>query len=132
MKLLIVDKLSAKEAEAKEWLRTSSAGGNYLSYKDMIEYLVKLAAEEDDYDNPDPARITEIDHGDYQGTLVYVIGGSGYQPFRYWYVVVGYGSCSGCDELERCAVDDDIEGLYKLLHDIASGFREMNTGDAVA
>lgn len=35
-----------------------------------------------------------------QGALVYVIGATGYQPDKYWYVKVGYGSCSGCDTLE--------------------------------
>ena len=54
----------------------------------------------DKYESPDPERIHEIDDGDYQGTLVYIIGDDSYQPNQYWYVRIAYGSCSGCDTLE--------------------------------
>jgi hypothetical protein len=48
-------------------------------------------------------RITEIDNGDYQGTLLFVIPEAGYQPTEYEYLItfVGYGSCSGCDTLQH-------------------------------
>ena len=51
--------------------------------------------------------ILSIDHGDYQGTLLFIIAASGYQPNKYWFVKVDYGSCSGCDTLEgiRCYSD---------------------------
>lgn len=52
----------------------------------------------------DPDRITVIDHGDYQGTLLFILGAEGYQPDEYWAVFYGYGSCSGCDTLQAiCA-----------------------------
>ncbi|HSH24992.1 MAG TPA: hypothetical protein VLA13_05585, partial [Massilibacterium sp.] len=58
--------------------------------------------DEDDYSGtPDPERIHSIDDGDYEGTLVFVIAEKGYQPHEYWYVRVWYGSCSGCDTLQR-------------------------------
>lgn len=126
MKQSLVDRLDANKEAALDFLRK----GQDCDYRDLVKYLVSLDEE------MDPERITEIDHGNYQGTLLYVIGAEGYQPDRFWYVKVGYGSCSGCDELE--AVQgygdeiEDLEGYYKLLHDIAAGFREMNTGDKVA
>jgi len=55
----------------------------------------------------DPERIQCIDWGDYQGTLCFVVGETGYQPLRHWGACVGYGSCSGCDTLE--AIKDDGE-----------------------
>lgn len=70
------------------------------SYKDIVEAVVRVLHDEDGYGTPDPRRIVEIDHGDYQGTLVYVIGADGYQPHDYWYVRVWYGSCSGCDTFQ--------------------------------
>lgn len=71
------------------------------SYKSVIAAVVQMLHDaSDEYEKPDPQRIHEIDDGDYQGTLVYVIGATGYQPDKYWYVKVGYGSCSGCDTLE--------------------------------
>lgn len=45
--------------------------------------------------------VTEIDDGDYQGTLIYVIPLDTCQPSASEYVVtyVDYGSCSCCDTL---------------------------------
>lgn len=69
-------------------------------YGDIVKAVVTMLHEPSEYASIDPNRIHEIDDGDYQGTLLYVIGGSDYQPSNYWFVKVGYGSCSGCDTLE--------------------------------
>ena len=55
-------------------------------------------------------RITEIDDGDYQGTLIYLIPFKTYQPEEYEYLMTyaGYGSCSGCDALQGI----EAEGNY--------------------
>ena len=49
----------------------------------------------------DLKHITEIDNGDYQGTLIYIIPLNTYQPsvHEHLCVYVYYGSCSGCDTL---------------------------------
>jgi len=70
------------------------------TYLDVVRAVISVLHDPDVYNSIDPERIVAIDHGSYQGTLVYVIGESGYQPDRYWYVRVGYGSCSGCDTLD--------------------------------
>ena len=46
--------------------------------------------------------MTEIDNGDYQGTMLYLIPFKTYQPAEYEYLMtyVWYGSCSGCDALQ--------------------------------
>ena len=46
-------------------------------------------------------RITEVDDGGYQGTLLLIAPFDTYQPCHYEYVLtyVDYGSCSGCDTL---------------------------------
>lgn len=69
-------------------------------YKDIVVAVVEMLGKGGDYGVPDPARVHEINDGDYQGTLLYVIGAKGYQPSTYWSVLVGYGSCSGCDTLQ--------------------------------
>lgn len=68
------------------------------NYKEVVSNVIKHITSEDDYDdcNLDPNRIHEIDDGDYQGTLIYVIGAKGYQPSDYWVVTVNYGSFNGC------------------------------------
>ena len=69
-------------------------------YADIVRAVVEAIGDDEDYSSPDPNRIHEIDDGDYQGILVYVIGARGYQPSKYWAVLVDYGTCSQCDTLE--------------------------------
>lgn len=77
---------------------------SHPSYTEIVTAVVEMLAEHStEYDHPDPKRIHVIDDGDYQGTLLYVIAASGYQPSTYWSVFVGYGSCSGCDTLQSIA-----------------------------
>lgn len=70
-------------------------------YSDIVRAVIEAISHGEEYDWPDPERIVEIDHGDYQGMLLYVIGAKGYQPSTYWFVTVDYGSCSGCDTLQE-------------------------------
>lgn len=71
------------------------------NYKELVTWVIKMINPDKSYGMPDPDIIYEIDDGDYQGTLLYVIPATGYQPHEYYHVFVDYGSCSGCDTLER-------------------------------
>lgn len=106
-------------------------------YKEVVRNVVEMLAIDNDID---PERIHEINDGDtYQGTLVYVIGGQGISWDRYWYVKVGYGSCSVCDTLESIRSYDHDQGqpnskqvdeyMTLALH-IVQKLREME-GEAV-
>jgi hypothetical protein len=102
------------------------------SYKEIVEKVISLLHDDDAYDSVDPERIHEIDDGDYQGTLLYVIAASGYQPDDYWYVKVGYGSCSGCDTLESISgysdekpTDDQVKDYMTLALHIVQGLKKM-------
>lgn len=88
----------------------------YIRYDRVVKILVKFLSNGNMAYSPygdsrsyelDPGRITEIDHGEYQGTLIYVIGEPGYQPSNYVVTKVDYGSCSGCDTLDRILEDSD-------------------------
>jgi hypothetical protein len=94
----------------------------------------ELVKEEKAYadDAPDPERIVQIDHGDYQGTMLYVIGAIGYQPCNYWFVKVGYGSCSGCDTLQAISdyseeppTEEQANEYLTLALHIVQGLRPM-------
>lgn len=52
-------------------------------------------------------RITEINDGWYQGTLLYLIPRNEYCPAEYDYLMgfIGYGSCFLCDTLERIHIE---------------------------
>lgn len=87
--------------EGKDTLKDAYSLKHPADYAQIVSDVVKLLDRAgEDRDVPDPDRITCIDHGDYQGTLLFIVGAKGYQPSRYWSVFVNYGSCSGCDTLE--------------------------------
>jgi len=105
------------------------------SYTHIVETVIKMLHDNVQGYCPDPTRITVIDHGDYQGTCLYVIAAEGYQPSKYWYVYVSYGSCSGCDALEGIRIFRDdkptegqIEQYMTLALHIVQGLRLMYGG----
>jgi len=126
-----VDRFMAKKGE----VRAQFAKKQPDNYAEIVKMVVGVIGEDKDYadDNPDPERIHAIDDGDYQGTLLFVIGATGYQPNDYWYVKVSYGSCSGCDTLEGIrSYDDDppteeqINDYMALALHIVQGLKKMD------
>lgn len=115
----------------KKQLESELAKEHPASYFDLVTKLVKVITS-DDYDDIDPDRIHEIDDGDYQGTLLYVIAAKGYQPSTYWSVKVSYGSCSGCDTLEAIRqysseppTSEQIESYMTLALHIVQELKEL-------
>lgn len=108
----------------------------YLEYKDLVKLTVMFILN--DENEWDENKIKEIDDGDYQGTLLYLIPEDTYQPnsSEYLMTFVEYGSCSGCDTLQRiqCFLDtksrdksiDDLMNLCKDL--ICNMIKPYNTG----
>lgn len=69
-------------------------------YKELVKWVIESITLDEGYNLcPDPEIIHEINDGNYQGTLVYLIPEKGYQPSTYYYVMIDYGSCSVCDTL---------------------------------
>jgi hypothetical protein len=102
----VIKTFVARFMAEKAALRESFRANFPESYSGIVDGVVRLLADADaDGCSPDPERVTLIDHGDYQGTQLYVIGASGYQPSTYWAAAIHYGSCSGCDTLQ--ALRDD-------------------------
>lgn len=123
-----VDKFMAGKDSLRETWRTAPP----QAYKDIVKDVVKLVSDEDGYREPDPERVHEINDGDYQGTLVYVIGATGYQPSDYWYVRVSYGSCSGCDTLQDILeygvemTDERLDRLMTLALHVVQKMKAMD------
>lgn len=90
-----VDRFMANKTQLESFLKKKHPE----DYKQLVTEVVKVIST-DDYGDIDPERVTEIDYGDYQGTLLYVIAAKGYQPGTFWTMKVDYGSCSGCDTLQ--------------------------------
>jgi hypothetical protein len=102
-------------------------------YMAIVRAVVELLSDVYEYDSPDPERIHQIDDGDYQGTLLFVVGAQGYQPSTYWAVTVGYGSCSGCDTLEAIRdysdgdpTEEQAKNYLTLALDILRGLKRIS------
>jgi hypothetical protein len=130
----MIQKFVNRFMAAKGVLRETFAAKHPDTYIDIVKAVVSVIGEEGPYGEPDATRIHQIDDGDYQGTLVFVIAARGYQPSEYWYVKVSYGSCSGCDTLEsiRDYSDDPVtkeqlDAYMTLALHIVQGFKSMQT-----
>lgn len=122
----------------KEQLRATLREGHPKSYKDLVTHVVQVVTSSA-YNELDPKRITEIDHGDYQGTLLYIIATNDYQPSTFWAVKVGYGSCSGCDTLQAISdyssekpTEGQVDQYMDLALHIVQGLKEINSEKEVA
>ena len=106
----------------KAWDANKEKLRNYIASHDQEEYneyskIVRMIFEQvinpyykgTEYNEFDLDKIHEIDDGDYQGTLMYLIPCETYHPSQWEYVItfVGYGSCSGCDTLLGISGYDD-------------------------
>ena len=94
----------ANKEKLREYISTHEQE-DYDSYKKIVTLLFEhvinpYLKEKDDY-SYDIGHLHEIDDGNYQGTLLYLVPVDEYEPSSYQYVAtfVEYGSCSGCDTL---------------------------------
>jgi hypothetical protein len=118
--------------ENKQQVKAAFAAKPPVSYAEIVKTVVEAIGDEADYYTPDPDRIHAIDDGNYQSTLVFVIGSTGYQPSDYWYVRGAYGSCSGCDTLQaiqgyssEAPTEQQLDDYVKLAQDIVTGLHKM-------
>lgn len=122
-----VDLWEARKHEVRAAFQAKHPDG----YAEVVKNVVRVL-NTDNYRSIDPDRIHLIDDGDYQGTLVFVIAATGYQPSDYWYVKVSYGSCSGCDTLEAIReysneppTDEQVRDYMTLALHIVQGLKKM-------
>lgn len=111
-------------------------------YAELVEMAFKYIWNTDalSWCELDIEAITEIDNGDYQGTYIYIIPFDTYQPSEWEYLMTfaGYGSCSGCDTLQRIESlgdydappnDVQVKELLQLCKDIiCNTIRPYNKG----
>lgn len=74
----------------------------YSSYTVIVEKIIELILNKGDEFEQYSTKIDVIDHGDYQGTNLFIIHKDTYQPGISDYLIThnSYGSCSGCDTLQ--------------------------------
>lgn len=103
---------------------------NNCDYSYLLELVVKyiLNDEDNEYSGTwNSEKITVIDNGDYQGTLLFLIPANTYQPSEYEYLMtyVNYGSCSGCDTLLGIQSWDNEPPTKQQLKDYMTLCRDM-------
>ena len=93
-----------------EEIYRNGTGWNGCNYIDIVYVVTKFILGED----WDANHITQIDNGDYQGTLLFLIPKKTYQPSESEYLMtfVNYGSCSGCDTLLDIQSWGDYDDVY--------------------
>lgn len=101
----IIKQWDENKHKLEEFFRTDSELDD-CSYHYIVKKVFEIAVPNgvgfDDEETWDTDRIAEIDFGDYQGDLIYIIPLSTYQPSptECLLTTVSYGSCSGCDTLQ--------------------------------
>lgn len=132
--------------ENKDYLRQTLSIIRHLheyEYEDIVRLVVTFVFNTDQNGSTskwDADRITMIDNGDYQGTLLFLIPQKTYQPSEYEYLMtfVSYGSCSGCDTLQliQSSIEPDqvpsektVDELMMLCKDIVCNtIKPYNSG----
>ena len=131
---MITEFVAAWDAR-KDEVRAKLAEKHPDEYIDIVRAVVSILTPKEgcSYGKPDPNRIHQIDDGDYQGTLVFVVGCEGYQPSTYWYVRIYYGSCSGCDTLQAISsysseppTDTPLDEYMTLALHALQGLKQMD------
>lgn len=103
---------------SKEELKKKFSEKHPENYYDFVKEVVTILNPNNLWDLPDPSHIHEIDDGEYQGTLLYLIAAYGYQPYDYWYVRIAYGSCSGRDTLQEIReLSDELSPTPQQVED---------------
>lgn len=118
-------------------------GEETADYLYLMKKLVKIVFNNDSAYTWDLERIVEIDDGDYQGTLLFIIPRQTCQPSEYDYLMtyICYGSCGYCDTLmgikdNGYIVPDDaypneqqVKDYMTLMKDILTNMiRPYNSG----
>lgn len=112
------DKLQKVFAEGKEFCN--------CNYKKIVETVFNVIYNDEDSVKElnvlNTRAMTEIDDGDYQGTLVYLIPFETYQPSAgdYLMTYIGYGSCSCCDTLLAIQSENGYDTEYLTKEQVSS------------
>ena len=131
-----LDKWNQNKDMLKAELETNSEL-NTCSYTDLVKLVVDYVLNPGEGEKWDSDNITEVDNGDYQGTLLFLIPATTYQPFEFEYLMtyVRYGSCSGCDTLQAIKGWEDgpltasqVNDFMKLCKDLVTNMVKPYNG----
>lgn len=109
---------------------------NY-EYTDLIKILIKECLNYNVSTDTFSEEINIIDHGDYQGTQIFILHKDTYQPDinEYYCTHNYYGSCSGCDtllaikELDNSELpsEEQLKGYMNLMLHLIQKMKNLNS-----
>lgn len=97
--------------ELEEYIRSHMHDMYMSNYSDLVKLLFNVVINPYVDRKYNTENMTTLDHGDYQGTQIFILYENRYQPDveDYVYTSVGYGSCSCCDTLQGIQYDDTTD-----------------------
>lgn len=126
-----IEKWEKYKKDLEEYFRTHKQS-EYNSYSKIVKKIIKLIINGDNEEFSE--KILTIDHGDYQGTQIFIAHRNLYYPSveDYIYTSNYYGSCSGCDTLlsishyaEDLPNEQQIKDYMTLSLHLLQKFRKM-------
>ena len=101
----IISRWDENNEKLKEYFKNTKQSDYCQSYLSILKAIVKTILPDENISS----EIIEIDHGEYQGTLIFILHKEEYQPSEsdYFITSVSYGSCSVCDTLQAISVYHD-------------------------
>ena len=130
MEKFLIKKWDENKEHLKEFISNKPIDSTCGSYEQMVKTLINECINYGGFENncdyyPISENFNVIDHGDYQGTQLFILHSDVYQPSVSDYFIFdnNYGSCSGCDTLLRIIEFDydqipndyQVENLMKLF-----------------
>lgn len=118
MMRIVRDRWNTNKDELRRVLAEKYEKDDCYSYDDIVKVAFEIIFNHGDRKfRLDVDNIVSIDNGDYQGTILYIIPFSVYQPTEYQYFMtyIYYGSCSVCDTLQGIMDESGKERIDDLL-----------------
>lgn len=117
----MLTKITDKFIEKTDTIKLILSTKQPTDYEELLRIAISAIYDEYDLDwktpLPDPERITKINNGSYNGTLLFVICAGAYENSKFYYTSVYYGSCSVCDAFERIRNYDDENPNEEQIND---------------
>lgn len=136
-----------RQGEFKRFFTTHKQK-EYDTYEKIVKQLVRIVINpyiretkyEDEFmEELDLEDMITIDHGDWQGTQIFIFHKDTYQPGvdDYYYTHNYYGSCSGCDTLlsllewddEALPTKSQVDGYMELALHLLQKFKNLKEED---
>jgi hypothetical protein len=133
-----VSQWDAHKQHLEEWFQSTTI--DKIEYETIVKKLIELVINRDSKHGYEYDKMVVIDHGDYQGTQLFVIPKRCYQPdvSDYVYTHNYYGSCSGCDTLQsicdyrygKTPDENQLSQLMTLALHLLQQFKRFERDDA--